>query len=200
MPRGTPGSLVPKNEDLVHVDGGNPSADEKMTGVTVGTCGRVAMTAKSGIPAPQAIPIAAVTQMDEAVVRPLTTFCCPKVTRIPRKPMPDITSAPIGDGSRVTSAPSTELKPYAEVGEHGETSARHPALPLDADNDSRHERQQEEHDCRECHGREELDLEHARPLWQAQGGPHPDKCLYVLTWAGSVRYCERHDQSPQRVA
>lgn len=73
------------------------------------------MMASTGDPAPQAIPTAAVAQIDAAVVRPDTLFCRTKISPAPRKPIPETICAAIRDGSKVMPSLVTVLKPYAET-------------------------------------------------------------------------------------
>ena len=75
----------------------------------------VAMASK-GSPAPQAMPSAAVSQTEAAVVRPRTTFRRMKITPPPMKPIPDTICAATRDGSTTTRPGSkTSLKPYLDT-------------------------------------------------------------------------------------
>ena len=63
------------------------------------------------MPAPQAIPTAADTQMVAAVVRPRTTSRPLKMTPAPRKPIPLTIWAAMRDGSRTAPGSVTKAKP-----------------------------------------------------------------------------------------
>src|SRR5690606_3817064 len=83
--------------------------------VTDARCSTVPATASIGIPAPHAMPIAAVIHTEAAVVRPLTASFLTKMTPAPRKPIPATICAAMREGSRVTSGPRIAWKPYAET-------------------------------------------------------------------------------------
>ena len=77
---------------------------------------RVAATARIGSPAPHAMPRAAVSQTEAAVVSPRTLSRRMKMTPPPMKPMPDTTCAATRDGSSTTRLfASTSMKPYLEI-------------------------------------------------------------------------------------
>ena len=67
-------------------------------------------------PAPHAMPRAAVSHTDAAVVRPRTMSRRMKITPPPMKPIPDTSWAAIRDGSSTTRpGASVSLKPYFEI-------------------------------------------------------------------------------------
>ena len=75
----------------------------------------IVATASTGSPAPQAMPSAAVSQTEAAVVRPRTMSRRMKITPPPMNPIPDTTWAATRDGS-MTIRPfdRTSMKPYFE--------------------------------------------------------------------------------------
>ena len=69
--------------------------------------------ARIGSPAPAAIPMAAVTQIAAAVVRPRTESRRTKISPAPRKPTPVTIWAATREGSRITRRGcSTSVNPY----------------------------------------------------------------------------------------
>ena len=71
----------------------------------------VSTTPKETIPAPQAMPTAAETQMVAAVVSPRTTSLPLKMTPAPKKPIPLTIWAAMRDGSRTAPGSITKAKP-----------------------------------------------------------------------------------------
>src|SRR5690625_2637776 len=92
--------------------------------ITLIRCSAVSPVARLIMPAPAAIPTAAVTQILAAVVRPTTMLRRVKITPAPRNPIPLTICAAIRDGSRRASSPSTALKPDADT--NVKTAEPHP--------------------------------------------------------------------------
>ncbi len=63
------------------------------------------------MPAPQAMPMAALSQTVAAVVRPRTVSLLTKMTPAPRKPIPETICAATRLGSTATSEPVIGAKP-----------------------------------------------------------------------------------------
>src|SRR5690625_4330709 len=92
--------------------------------ITLIRCSAVSPAARLIMPAPAAIPTAAVTQMLAAVVSPTTMLRRVKITPAPRNPIPLTICAAIREGSRRTSSPRTALKPNADT--NVKTAEPHP--------------------------------------------------------------------------
>ena len=77
---------------------------------------KVTAMARIGSPAPQAMPIAAVSQTVAAVVRPRTISLRTKIRPPPMKPIPDTICAAIREGSSTTRPESRmSVKPYLDT-------------------------------------------------------------------------------------